>query len=79
MPNGWRWSATQPPLPWGAFQEWRKRERLRAELSSLGDLELKDIAITRGEVDYVASNRTIDPARYPIHPSDECLISGTDG
>jgi hypothetical protein len=42
-------------------------------------LELKDIAITRGEIDYVASNRTIDPARHPIHPSDECLISGTDG
>ena len=62
-----------------AFQERRKRERLRAELSSLSDLELKDITITRGETDYVASNRTIDPARHPIHPSDECLISGTDG
>src|SRR4051794_22869492 len=48
-------------LAMGAFQERRKRERLRAELSSLGDLELKDIAITRGEIDYVASNRTIDP------------------
>ena len=79
MPNGWRRSATRPPLPWGAFQERRKRERLRAELSSLSDLELKDTAITRGETDYVASNRTIDPARHPIHPSDECLISSTDG
>jgi uncharacterized protein YjiS (DUF1127 family) len=46
---------------WGAFQERRKRERVRAELSYLSDLELKDIAITRGEIDYVASNRTIDP------------------
>ena len=46
---------------WGAFQERRKRQRLRAELSYLSDLELKDIAITRGEIDYVASNRTIDP------------------
>ena len=46
---------------WGAFQERRKRERLRADLSYLNDLELKDIGITRGEIDYVASNRTIDP------------------
>ena len=70
-------NATAPAM--GAFQERRKRERLRAELSSLSDLELKDTAITRGETDYVASNRTIDPARHPIHPSDECLISSTDG
>jgi uncharacterized protein YjiS (DUF1127 family) len=46
---------------WGAFQEWRKRERLRADLCSLNDRELMDIGITRGEVDYVASNRSIDP------------------
>jgi uncharacterized protein YjiS (DUF1127 family) len=46
---------------WGAFQEWRKRERLRADLCSLNDRELMDIGITRGEVDYVTSNRSIDP------------------
>ena len=46
---------------WGAFQERRKRERVRADLSYLNDLELKDIGITRGEIDYVASNRSIDP------------------
>jgi uncharacterized protein YjiS (DUF1127 family) len=46
---------------WRAFQERRKRERLRADLSCLNDLELKDIGIARGEIDYVASNRTIDP------------------
>ena len=46
---------------WGAFQEWRKRERLRADLCGLNDRELQDIGITRGEVDYVASNRSIDP------------------
>ena len=45
---------------WRAFQERRKRERLRADLSCLNDLELKDIGIARG-IDYVASNRTIDP------------------
>src|SRR5260370_31047651 len=46
---------------WGAFQERRKRERLRADLSDLNDWELQDIGITRGEIDYIASNRSIDP------------------
>ena len=43
---------------WDAFQEWRKRERQRTQLS---DSELVDTGITRGEIDYVASNRGIDP------------------
>jgi uncharacterized protein YjiS (DUF1127 family) len=30
-------------------------------LSCLNDFELQDIGITRGEIDYVASNRSIDP------------------
>jgi uncharacterized protein YjiS (DUF1127 family) len=42
---------------WGAFQEWRKWERLRGDLCNLSDRELMDIGITRGEIDYVASNR----------------------
>ena len=46
---------------WTAFQEWRKRERLRTALNDLTDWELKDIGIARGEIDYVASNRGIDP------------------
>jgi uncharacterized protein YjiS (DUF1127 family) len=41
---------------WGAFQEWRKRERLRAELYGLNNRELMDIGITRGEIEYFASN-----------------------
>jgi uncharacterized protein YjiS (DUF1127 family) len=64
---------------WGAFQEWRKWERLRADFCSLSDRELMDIGITRGEIDYVASNGSIDPRGIRSHPSDECLISGTDG
>src|SRR5882672_4588141 len=39
---------------WGAFQEWRKRERLRADLCGLNDREPQNIGITRGELDYVA-------------------------
>ena len=46
---------------WNAFQEWRKRERLRSELCRLTESELADIGMTRGEIDYVASNRGIDP------------------
>jgi uncharacterized protein YjiS (DUF1127 family) len=46
---------------WNAFQEWRKRERQRSELYRLTDSELMDIGITRGEIDYFASNRGIDP------------------
>jgi uncharacterized protein YjiS (DUF1127 family) len=42
---------------WDAFQEWRKRERLRSQLCCLTDSELADIGITRGEIDYAASNR----------------------
>jgi len=44
---------------WNAFQEWRKRQRLRATLCDLSDRELMDIGTTRGEI--VASNRSIDP------------------
>ena len=46
---------------WDAFQERRERQRLRAVLHSLNDWELQDIGTTRGEIDYVASNRSIDP------------------
>jgi uncharacterized protein YjiS (DUF1127 family) len=46
---------------WDAFQEWRKRQRLLAKLCDLSDRELMDIGTTRGEIDYVASNRGIDP------------------
>ena len=43
------------------FQQWRNRDRLRTELYSLNDRELMDIGITRGEIDYFASNRGLDP------------------
>jgi uncharacterized protein YjiS (DUF1127 family) len=46
---------------WYAFQEWRKRGKRRTELCRLTDFELADIGITRGEIDYVASNRSISP------------------
>ena len=45
---------------WAAFQERRKRARLRTELYDLGDLELRDIGITRGEIEYFAATPSID-------------------
>jgi uncharacterized protein YjiS (DUF1127 family) len=46
---------------WGAFQERRKRQGLRTTLCDLSDRELMDIGTTRGEIDYVSSNRLVDP------------------
>jgi uncharacterized protein YjiS (DUF1127 family) len=46
---------------WDAFQDRRVRQKLCATLSDLSDAELMDIGTTRGEIDYVASNRSIDP------------------
>jgi uncharacterized protein YjiS (DUF1127 family) len=49
---------------WGVFQarrkERRKRQRERAELHRLNDYELMDIGMTRGEIEYVVSNRSFD-------------------
>jgi len=53
---------------WDAFCEWRKRERLRTQLCRLTDGELMDIGITRGEIDYVATNRAIDPRSAVLAP-----------
>jgi uncharacterized protein YjiS (DUF1127 family) len=46
---------------WDALQERRERQRLRVALSNLSDRDLMDIGMTRGEIDYVASNRSADP------------------
>jgi uncharacterized protein YjiS (DUF1127 family) len=46
---------------WNAFQGWRKRQRVLADLCDLSDRELMDIGITRSEIDYVASHRGSDP------------------
>ena len=46
---------------WDAFRERREGQKLRATLSDLSDAELMDIGTTRGEIDYTASHRGIDP------------------
>jgi uncharacterized protein YjiS (DUF1127 family) len=44
-----------------ALQQWRRRDRLITELASMSDRELMDIGTTRGEIDYIASHRGVDP------------------
>ena len=46
---------------WVAFQDRRNRRRLQIALCNLSDRELIDIGTTRGEIDYVASHRDVDP------------------
>ena len=46
---------------WEVFHQWRKRDSLRTELYGLSDRELMDIGISRGEIDYFALNRAVDP------------------
>ena len=46
---------------WSARLERRERQKLRAVLEDLSNRELMDIGTTRGEIDYVASHRGIDP------------------
>ena len=41
---------------WLAFQEWGQRGHSEDELYNLSDRALMDIGITRGEIEYAASN-----------------------
>jgi uncharacterized protein YjiS (DUF1127 family) len=50
-------------LHWDAFQERRKRVRLRVVLCDLNTRELQDIGITRGEIDYVVAKSDVDLRR----------------
>jgi uncharacterized protein YjiS (DUF1127 family) len=52
---------------WNALQGLRKRERLRTQLCHLSERELTDIGITRGEIDYVTSNRSRRDVTTPHH------------
>jgi uncharacterized protein YjiS (DUF1127 family) len=45
-----------------AFYAWRIRQSLRARLEDLSDRELRDIGVTRGEIDYlIRSAPLVDP------------------
>ena len=52
---------------WSAFQERRKRARLRATLYGMADRDLKDIGIAWSDIEYLAVNGTdvrVDPRRH---------------
>ena len=64
----WRQAFSPAPFGWSlfgnlcaAFLDWRERQRVRNRLQDLSDWELQDIGISRGEIDYFASNRDSDP------------------
>ena len=51
---------------WRAFGKWRQRQSSRTTLHDLSDRELKDIGVTRGEIDHIAPHRAIDALRDSI-------------
>ena len=46
---------------WHAFREERRRQKLRDALYALNDHDLKDIGISRGMIEHIGSNPTVDP------------------
>jgi uncharacterized protein YjiS (DUF1127 family) len=48
---------------WRAFAEWRQRHSSRTALHDLSDRELKDIGVTRDEIDHIAPHGAIDALR----------------
>jgi uncharacterized protein YjiS (DUF1127 family) len=48
-----------------ALIERRERQRIRAMLLDLSDRELRDVGISRNEIEYLALNRDID-SRHPV-------------
>jgi uncharacterized protein YjiS (DUF1127 family) len=46
---------------WSVLLDWHVRAQLRARLWDLSDAELRDIGITRGEIEYVVCNRSEEP------------------
>ena len=46
---------------WNAFQERRRRARVRTALYALNGRDLHDIGIAHSDIEYVASNPDIDP------------------
>jgi uncharacterized protein YjiS (DUF1127 family) len=60
---------------WDTFQQWCKRERLRTQLCQLTERELTDIGITRGEIDYIASQS--GPATSARPGATPCLAQVT--
>jgi len=48
---------------WRAFQDSRRRERLRVSLYALSERELMDIGLTPGEIDHIVAYQAIERLR----------------
>jgi uncharacterized protein YjiS (DUF1127 family) len=48
---------------WRAFQEGRRRRRMRVSLRDLDERQLMDIGLTSGEINYIAAHRAIEKLR----------------
>jgi uncharacterized protein YjiS (DUF1127 family) len=60
---------------WDAFLEWRRRQKLRSQLYRLSDSELMDVGISRGKIDYISSQRSIErPHRSTAGYSGNALV-----
>ena len=60
---------------WDAFLAWRRRQKLRSQYYRLGDSELIDIGISRGEIDCVSSQQsTVRPHRSTDEYSVNALV-----
>ncbi|RXH20185.1 alpha/beta fold hydrolase [Bradyrhizobium guangzhouense] len=58
------------------FLQWRRRGRLRRDLCALDDRELRDIAIARGEIDYVVSGHFADLREGTMNFKVKILTTG---
>ncbi|MGJ4965755.1 DUF1127 domain-containing protein [Bradyrhizobium sp. HKCCYLRH3061] len=49
---------------WLAFQESRRRRRMRLYLSDLSEAQLVDIGLTQGDLDHIAAHRALERLRH---------------
>ncbi|UFZ06240.1 DUF1127 domain-containing protein [Bradyrhizobium ontarionense] len=48
---------------WLAFQDSRRRRRMRVSLRDLSESQLMDIGLTPGDIDYIAAHRAVERVR----------------
>ncbi|MGY3453253.1 DUF1127 domain-containing protein [Bradyrhizobium sp. USDA 4353] len=51
---------------WHAFQDSRRRRRMRVHLRDLSEAQLIDIGLSQGDLDHLAAHRTLERLRYDM-------------
>jgi uncharacterized protein YjiS (DUF1127 family) len=51
---------------WHAFQDSRRRRRVRFHLRDLSEAQLMDIGLTQGDLDHIAAHRAVERLRYDM-------------